>query len=83
MPCVPHDLTQLDPSDLYQAMDDLRAHRAREGRGRSPGADHVRCYCRAEIARVQRELRRRDLPVRREGEGWEWRYSPLANKQAS
>lgn len=71
---APQDLTKLKPEGLYHALDELSAHRSRYGRGRTPEAAHVRDYCKAERARVKRELRRRELPATRPGD--ERTYGP-------
>lgn len=59
------DLTTLTEDRLYQVLDDLRDHRERDGRGRTPEAAHVRLFCREEGKRVKAELKRRGLPTSR------------------
>jgi len=65
---LPENLTNQTPDDLYQALDDLTAHRRAYGRGRSPEAAYVKEYCKAERARVKAELKRRGLRLTRPGD---------------
>jgi len=62
---VPTNLKTATDNQLYDALDTLRAHREREGRGRTPEATYVREFCREEKRSVQNELRRRGLPTAR------------------
>lgn len=72
---VPADLEALEPADLYQWKDEIRAYRERHaGRRRSPEATQVRAWAKSEIARLNKELRRRKLPLRAPEDGR--RYGP-------
>lgn len=62
---LPDALAALPAADLYASLDDLRAHKSAHGRGRSPEAAYVRDFCKGEMTRVRREIRRRGLPAQR------------------
>lgn len=68
---VPDDagLREMAAERLYRLLDDLGEYRRQDGRGRSEAAMYVRDYCARERRRVQRELRWRELPATRPGDG--------------
>jgi hypothetical protein len=61
---VPDDLESLEPASLYAWKDVIREYRSQFGRRQTPEAAQVRTWAKAEIARLNRELRRRKLPLR-------------------
>jgi hypothetical protein len=60
--------------ELYDELDELTAHRQREGRGRTPEAAHVREYCKQRRAQIKRQLRKMGAPTSRPGD--DRRYGP-------
>ena len=62
---VPDDLGELSASDLYAWKDKVRAYRSWYACGyKTPEALQVRSWAKDEIGRLNRELRRRKLPLR-------------------
>jgi len=62
---IPQELGELDPDELYDALDTLRRSRRSVAWDRSEQGYYHREYCDAEMARLKLELRRRRLPVKR------------------
>lgn len=61
---IPDDLTELDPESLWKWKDTIRVERQRYGRGKNPDAQQVRDWAKVEIKRINKELRRRKLPMK-------------------
>jgi hypothetical protein len=69
---VPLDdaLAEMAGPELWGLLEALKAYKARDGRGKSETAMHVKTFCRDEAKRVRRALRRKGLPTRPPDRPW-------------
>lgn len=63
-------LEEMSGPDLWGLLEALQAYKARDGRGKSEQAMHVKSFCRDEAKRVRRALRRQGLPTRPPDRPW-------------
>lgn len=61
------DLKRMTVEELYEQLSATDRVRAREGRGRTPEAAHVRAWCKTQKRRIRAELGRRRLPAPPDG----------------